>query len=55
MEAKNPVALFRLSVLEPLISKEQLKHGELKFIVNELALPITHKFQLDFLIQVAHT
>lgn len=33
----HPLALFRLSVLGPLASRGQLKHGEVKTIVRELA------------------
>src|SRR3990167_7733270 len=33
----HPLALFRLSVLGPLVSRGQLKHGEVKMIVRDLA------------------
>lgn len=33
----HPLALFRLSVLGPLASRGQLKHGEIKAIIRELA------------------
>jgi putative transposase len=35
--AIHPKALFRLSVLGPLASREQLPHGELKRLLSELA------------------
>lgn len=38
MKPVHPVALFRLSVLGPLVSRQNLSHGELKAIVKELAL-----------------
>ena len=37
MRDVNPVALFRLSVLGPLVSRENLAHGELQAIIRELA------------------
>ena len=37
MNQINPVALFRLSVLGPLISPEQLQRGELQTIIRQLA------------------
>lgn len=37
MNAVDPVALFRLSVLGPLVSRERLERGELKRLVAELA------------------
>lgn len=37
MKDVNPVALFRLSVLGPLVSREHLARGELKAIIRELA------------------
>lgn len=37
MKARHPIALFRLSVLDPLISKEHFERGELKLIISELA------------------
>lgn len=37
MKDVNPVALFRLSVLGPLVSREYLARGELKAIIRELA------------------
>ena len=37
MNEINPVALFRLSVLGPLISPEQLQRGELQTIIRQLA------------------
>ena len=33
----HPLALFRLTVLGPLISRDTLKHGELKRLLRELA------------------
>lgn len=38
MKAVDPVALFRLSVLGPLVSRERLERGELQQIIRELAL-----------------
>lgn len=38
MEAIHPIALFRLMVLGPLASREQLEHGELTQIIRALAL-----------------
>ena len=38
MKPIHPVALFRLSVLGPLASRQHLARGELKAIVKELAL-----------------
>src|SRR3546814_4772235 len=37
MKAIDPKALFRLSVLGPLVSRERLARGELQQIVRELA------------------
>lgn len=37
MKTIHPMALFRLSVLGPLASREQLSHGELKRLLKELA------------------
>ncbi len=37
MQPIHPVALFRLSVLGPLASREHLAHGELKQIIREIA------------------
>ncbi len=37
MQSIHPVALFRLSVLGPLASREHLTHGELKPILRERA------------------
>jgi hypothetical protein len=37
MNAVDPQALFRLSVLGPLVSRESLEHGEFKRVVAELA------------------
>lgn len=37
MQQIHPLALFRLSVLGPLTSREHLAHGELKPIIRELA------------------
>lgn len=37
MNAVDPQALFRLSVLGPLVSRERLERGELKRLVTELA------------------
>ncbi|MGE5204823.1 MAG: DDE-type integrase/transposase/recombinase [Chlamydiota bacterium] len=38
MKAVDPVALFRLSVLGPLVSRDRLERGELQQIIRELAL-----------------
>jgi len=38
MKAVDPVALFRLSVLGPLVSRERLERGELQQIIRALAL-----------------
>lgn len=38
MKAVDPVALFRLSVLGPLVSRDRLERGELQRIIRELAL-----------------
>ena len=38
MKEIDPVALFRLSVLGPLVSRERLDRGELQQIIRELAL-----------------
>lgn len=37
MQAIHPIALFRLSVLGPLASREQFERGELTRLINELA------------------
>ena len=37
MKPIDPIALFRLSVLGPLVSREQLHRGELQHFVRELA------------------
>jgi putative transposase len=37
MKEIDPVALFRLSVLGPLASRERLGRGELQQIIRELA------------------
>ena len=37
MKEIDPVALFRLSVLGPLVSRERLGRGELQQIIRELA------------------
>ena len=37
MSAIDPLALFRLSVLGPLVSRERLERGEFKQLVTELA------------------
>ncbi len=37
MNDLHPVALFRLSVLGPLVSRERLARGELKRLIRELA------------------
>ena len=37
MNDLHPVALFRLSVLGPLVSRDRLERGELKWLVRELA------------------
>jgi transposase InsO family protein len=38
MKTVDPVALFRWSVLGPLVSRDRLEHGELQRIIRELAL-----------------
>jgi len=38
MKEINPKALFRLSVLGPLVSREKLERGELQRTLRELAL-----------------
>ncbi len=42
----HPVALFRLSVLGPLASREHFARGELKKLFNELAAH-TISFRID--------
>jgi hypothetical protein len=37
MKTVDPVALFRLSVLGPLVSRDSLPRGELQRIIRELA------------------
>jgi transposase len=37
MNEIDPLALFRLSVLGPMVSREQLEHGELQQLIRELA------------------
>ena len=37
MNDLHPVALFRLSVLGPLVSRDRLERGELKRLIRELA------------------
>ena len=37
MKQLDKMALFRLSVLGPLVSREQLQRGELQQIIRELA------------------
>ena len=37
MNDLHPVALFRLAVLGPLVSRERLEHGELKRLIRDLA------------------
>jgi len=37
MKDLHPIALFRLSVLGPLISRSRLERGELKPLIRELA------------------
>src|SRR5450631_515818 len=37
MNEIDPKALFRLSVLGPMVSREQLEHGELQQLIRELA------------------
>ena len=37
MNDLHPVALFRLAVLGPLVSRDCLEHGELKRLLRELA------------------
>lgn len=38
MKTVDPVALFRLSVLGPLVSRDRLERGELQQVIRELAL-----------------
>ena len=38
MQTIKPLALFRLSVLGPLASRDTLEHGELKRVLRELAV-----------------
>ena len=49
----HPLALFRLSVLGPLASRGQLKHGEVKAIIRDLAaktydIPDSRRVHLSF-------
>ena len=37
MKPIHPLALFRLSVLGPLVSRDHLAQGELKYILRDLA------------------
>ena len=37
MNEIDPLALFRLSVLGPMVSRERLEHGELQQMIRELA------------------
>ncbi|MDD2762253.1 MAG: hypothetical protein PHH11_18395, partial [Methylomonas sp.] len=37
MKEFNAMALFRLSVLGPLVSRDDLQHGELQNIIRQLA------------------
>ena len=37
MNDLHPVALFRLTVLGPLVSRDRLQRGELKRLIRELA------------------
>ena len=37
MKTLHPLALFRLSVLGPLVSREPLAHGELQTLLRDLA------------------
>jgi len=51
MNDLHPVALFRLSVLGPLVSREHLQHGELKRLLRELAgrdydIPGTDRYRI---------
>ena len=51
MNDLHPVALFRLSVLGPLVSREHLEHGELKRLIRELAgrdydIPGTDRYRI---------
>lgn len=52
MKTPNPIALFRLSVLGSLASRQTLVHGELKQIIRELAkqtyqIPNSHRMYLS--------
>ncbi|ORU94764.1 MAG: hypothetical protein A6F70_09890 [Cycloclasticus sp. symbiont of Bathymodiolus heckerae] len=38
MKPIHPVALFRLSILGPLVSRQHLERGELKALIKDLAL-----------------
>jgi len=42
MKEVHPMALFRLSILGPLVSREQLAHGELKQIIQKAAAAPHH-------------
>ena len=51
MNDLHPVALFRLAVLGPLVSRERLEHGELKRLIRELAgrdydIPGTERYRV---------
>ena len=51
MNDLHPVALFRLAVLGPLVSREHLGHGELKRLIRELAgrdydIPGTDRYRI---------
>jgi transposase InsO family protein len=51
MKEINPIALFRLSVLGPLVSRDRLHRGELQQIIRELAqreyaIPNSHRQQI---------
>ncbi len=40
MKTIHPIALFRLSVLGPLASRERLEHGELKRLIRHLSIQV---------------
>ena len=47
MKDIDPKALFRLSVLGPLVSREQLAHGELQQVIRELSVGADFDSPLD--------
>ena len=56
MKQLHPMALFRLTVLGPLINRDHLGYGELKRIIRELAekpyaIPGSHRCY-DFKVEI---